>query len=67
MNKVGIYPLHQIILWIDNLNTFINHYQKCHKRKKYIFGQTKAEEIYRISKELVPVLLKDDLTKLKVL
>lgn len=44
-------------------NAFIDHYQKWCKRKKYNFSQEKAEEIYIISKELVPVLPKDDNTK----
>ena len=45
-------------------NAFINHYQNWCKRKKYNFSQSKAEEIYGKAKELVPVLPKDDLTKL---
>ena len=49
-----------------SLNAFIAHYQKWCKRKKYNFSKTKAEEIYGASKELVPVLPKDDLTKLIV-
>ena len=40
--------------------------QKWCKRKKYNFSKTKAEEIYGAAKELVPVLPKDDLTKLIV-
>ena len=47
-----------------SLNAFICHYQKWCKRKKYIFSQSKAEEIYEASKEIVSVLPKDDLTKL---
>lgn len=47
-----------------SLNAFIDHYQKWCKRKKYNFSQSKAEEIYGTAKELVPVLPKDDLTKL---
>ena len=47
-----------------SLNTFIDHYQKWCKRKKYNFSKSKAEEIYGAAKELVPVLPKDDLTKL---
>ena len=47
-----------------SLNAFICHYQKWRKRKKYIFSQSKAEEIYEASKEIVSVLPKDDLTKL---
>ena len=46
--------------WVD----FACHYQNWCKRKKYNFSQSKAEEIYGKAKELVPVLPKDDLTKL---
>ena len=49
-----------------SLNAFINHYQKWCKRKKYIFSKTKAEEIYGKAKELVPVLPKDEITKLVI-
>ena len=44
-------------------NSFVNHYQNWCKRKKFNFSQSKAEEIYGIAKELVPVLSKDDTTK----
>ena len=47
-----------------SLNAFIDHYQNWCKRKKYNFSQSKAEEIYGKAKELVPVLPKDDITKL---
>lgn len=47
-----------------SLNAFTEHYQKWCKRRKYNFSQSKAEEIYRKAKELVPVLPKDVLTKL---
>ena len=47
-----------------SLNAFTDHYRQWCKRKKYNFSQTKAEEIYGASKELVPVLPKDELTKL---
>ena len=47
-----------------SLNAFIDHYQKWRKRKKYNFSQAKAEEIYGKAKELVPVLPKDEITKL---
>lgn len=47
-----------------SLNAFTDHYQKWCKRKKYNFSKSKAEEIYGAAKELVPVLPKDDLTKL---
>ncbi len=47
-----------------SLNAFVDHYQKWCKRKKYNFSKSKTEEIYGTAKELVPVLPKDDLTKL---
>ncbi len=47
-----------------SLDAFTDHYQKWCKRKKYNFSKAKAEEIYGATKELVPVLPKDDLTKL---
>ena len=47
-----------------SLNSFTFHYQRWCKRKKYNFSQAKAEEIYGKAKELVPVLLKDGITKL---
>ena len=47
-----------------SLNTFTDHYQKWCKRNKYNFSQAKAEEIYGTAKELVPVLPKDEVTKL---
>ena len=49
-----------------SLKAFEPHYQKWCKRRKYNFSQLKAEEIYGAAKELVPVLPKDDLTKLSV-
>ena len=49
-----------------SLNAFVDHYQKWCKRKKYNFSRDKAEEIYGAARELVPVLPKDDLTKLIV-
>lgn len=49
-----------------SLNAFIEHYQDWCRRKKYNFGRSKAEEIYGKAKELVPVLPKDELTKLIV-
>ena len=45
-------------------NAFIDHYKNWCKRKKYNFSKSKAEEIYGKAKELVPVLPKDDITKL---
>ena len=47
-----------------SLNAFTDHYRQWCKRKKYNFSQNKAEEIYGASKELVPVLPMDELTKL---
>ena len=47
-------------------NAFADHYQRWCKRKKYNFSRSKAEEIYLAAKELVPVLPKDDLTKLTI-
>lgn len=47
-----------------SLNAFIDHYQKWCKRNKYNFSQAKAEGIYGAAKELVPVLPKDEVTKL---
>ena len=47
-----------------SLNAFVDHYQKWCKRRKYNFSQSKAEEIYGKAKELVPVLPKDNITKL---
>ena len=47
-----------------SLNAFVDHYQNWCKRKKYNFSKPKAEEIYGKAKELVPVLPKDDITKL---
>ena len=46
-----------------SLNAFTDHYQKWCSRKKYSFSRSKAEEIYRTAKELVPVLPKDDFTR----
>ncbi len=47
-----------------SFNAFVCHYQQWYTRRKYNFSQDQAEEIYRAAKELVPVLPKDDLTKL---
>lgn len=47
-----------------SLNAFTEHYQNWCKRKKYNFSKSKAEEIYGLSKELVPILPKDEITKL---
>ena len=46
-----------------SLKAFTDHYQKWCSRKKYNFSKSKAEEIYGIAKELIPVLPKDDFTK----
>lgn len=46
-----------------SLKAFAEHYQKWCKRKKYLFSEAKAEEIYGKAKELVPVLPKDAVTK----
>lgn len=47
-----------------SLLAFTDHYKKWCKKKKYNFSLSKAEEIYIKSKELIPVLPKDPLTKL---
>jgi transposase len=49
-----------------SLNAFLDHYQKWCKRKKYNFSKAKAEKIYGTAKELIPVLPKNDLTKLLI-
>lgn len=49
-----------------SLNAFLEHFQKWCKRKKYNFSKTKAENIYGAAKELIPVLPKNDLTKLLI-
>lgn len=47
-----------------SLNAFTEHYQNWCKRKKHNFSKSKAEEIYGLSKEHVPILPKDEITKL---
>ncbi|WP_313584860.1 IS110 family transposase [Lacrimispora sp.] len=47
-----------------SLNAFVEHYRKWCSRMKYNFSRSKAEEIYGTAKELVPVLPKDETTKL---
>lgn len=47
-----------------SFNSFTEHYQNWCKRKKYNFSKSKAEEIYGLPKELVPILPKDEITKL---
>lgn len=49
-----------------SLNAFIEHYQKWCKRRNYNFRQSKAEEIYEKTNELVSVLPKNNTTKLMV-
>lgn len=49
-----------------SLNSFIEHYQKWCKRRNYNFRQSKAEEIYEKTNELVSVLPKNNTTKLMV-
>lgn len=46
-----------------SLNAFTDRYQKWCGRKKFNFSKSKAEEIYRTAKELIPVLPKDNFTK----
>lgn len=47
-------------------NAFTDHYRKWCRRKKYNFNASKAEEIYQTAKDLLPVLPKNDLSKLLV-
>lgn len=49
-----------------SLNDFITHYRQWCKDRKYNFRQSKAEEIYKKAKELVPVLPMDNMTQLIV-
>ena len=49
-----------------SLKAFTEHYQKWCKRKNYNFNRLKVEKIYGTAKELVPVLSKDNLTKLVI-
>ena len=46
-----------------SLNAFTDHYQKWYSHKKCNFSKATAEEIYRIARELAPVLPKDNFTK----
>ena len=46
-----------------SLNAFTDHYQQWCSRRKYNFSKSKAEEIYGKTKELIPVLPKDNFTK----
>lgn len=49
-----------------SFNAFIEHYQNWCKRKGYNFSTDKAEEIYRISSDLIAVFPKDDNTKMLI-
>jgi transposase len=49
-----------------SLNVFTEKYQKWCKKHGYIFQPDKPAEIYNASKELIPILAKDDMTKLFV-
>lgn len=49
-----------------SLNAFLEHYQNWCRRKWYNFSKTKAGEIYQTVKELIPVLPKDNFTKLLI-
>ena len=45
-----------------SLSAFTDHHQKWCSRRRYNFSKSKAEEIYRKAKELIPVLPKDNFT-----
>lgn len=49
-----------------SLNTFVIHYQKWCKRKKYLFSKEKAKDIYLYANNLVAVLPKDAISKLTI-
>jgi len=49
-----------------SLNSFTEKYQKWCKKHGYNFQPDKPAEIYNASKELIPILAKDDMTKLFV-
>ena len=49
-----------------SLNSFTEKYQKWCKKHSYNFQPDKPPEIYAASKELIPILAKDDMTKLFV-
>jgi len=49
-----------------SLKSFTEKYQKWCKKHGYIFQPNKPVEIYNASKELIPILAKDDMTKLFV-
>lgn len=49
-----------------SLNTFVIHYQKWCKRKKYLFSKEKAKDIYLNANNLVAVLPKDGISKLTI-
>jgi transposase len=46
-----------------SLNAFTEHYQNWCKKHGYIFKKEKASDLYQFSKELIPVLPKNDTTK----
>ena len=49
-----------------SLKSFTEKYQKWCKKRGYIFQPDKPAEIYNASQELIPILAKDDMTKLFV-
>jgi transposase len=49
-----------------SLKSFTEKYQKWCKKHGYIFQPDKPAEIYNASKELIPILAKDDMTKMFV-
>lgn len=49
-----------------SLNAFLEHYKNWCSRNQYNFSESKATEIYISSKEIVPVLPKDENTKFMV-
>lgn len=46
-----------------SLSAFTEHYQNWCKKHGYIFKKEKASDLYQFSKELIPVLPKNDTTK----
>ena len=49
-----------------SLSAFTEHYRKWCKRKGYLFQAHKPEEIYTAVQDIIPVLPKNDLTKMLV-
>ena len=47
-------------------DAFINKFQNWCNHKKYSFSQSKTEEIYEKANDLVPVLPKNEITKLNI-